>query len=201
MKHKTAIVGLGGIGSWFLFFIHDLIEHEQITKNHIFYLIDDDEVTDKVIKYQYFRDHEIFELKVQALAEQFGCNQFIPINKRIENDKDLIDYDSIICCVDNHKFRKLFYKHVFKNSKYWIDMRAEGRTFYIAQTHPKNTLESMLKTIDSTFKTSTSCQRKFELEQGIIQQGNKIVALIGSQIFLNHFRKQDSPKPFLSMTI
>jgi len=200
-KKQVGIIGVGGIGSWLVYFIHQLILSNQIPNNYEFHLIDFDEVENKNITYQYFKGSDIFEPKVHALAANFGCESFVPRQMKIENEDQLKEYDIIICCVDNNGPRKLMYEHAEKTDKFWMDLRAEGRTFFVATKHPKNNLQEMLKTIDSNLTKNTSCQRAYEFAQGIVQQGNKIVAVIASQLFLNHIRGERPTKPFISLTI
>jgi hypothetical protein len=188
--HKSiAVIGLGGIGSWFMFFVNDLIEHEQISTNHIFQLVDDDIIEDKNIFYQYYRDFEIFDTKAEALCTRFDKRCYFPKIERITDTAQLKNFDIIISCVDNNEFRNMLYDFVMENPKvYWIEMRSEGSNFLIQQAHPKHTLESLKQSIGTQTATSTSCQHIWDIERQQIQQGNKIVAAIGSQWLLTHLR-------------
>jgi len=187
---NIAIIGVGGVGSWLMFQINDLIKHGQFSDGYRFYMYDDDEVVDKNIRYQYFRDHEIFDKKTDALAQHFGCPRIISNPTKVTNMATLNDFPILVSCVDNNSFREMFFKYVFSSSKveYWLDLRSEGTTIFAQQKHPSLTLEQVMKTIDINNKASMSCQREWELKNHIIQQGNKIVSVIGSQWLLNHTR-------------
>lgn len=201
MHNNIGIIGVGGIGSWLSFFIHNLLEQKQLNDVRID-LIDDDTVEDKNIRYQFFRDHEIFDPKVEALENYFGDTRIRGLCKKITESREFNGYDVLICCVDNNGLRKMLFEWAEKNPRcYWIDLRSEGRTFYIAHQHPDNTYKHMLATLGKDLETSTSCQRKYELEQGIIQQGNKIVAVIASQYLLNYVRGEKNVRAEFTLTI
>jgi hypothetical protein len=85
---------------------------------------------------------------------------------------------------------------------YWLDMRSEGQTFFIAESCEDNTPGTMLKTISTDEGgKGTSCQYAHELEKGIIQQGNKIVAAIGSQYLLNRLRGEKTAHSTWTATV
>jgi len=188
---KVLVVGAGGIGSRFLFEIVELIIAEQIPDEYIFTMVDNDSVEKKNIKYQKFTKDDIGKHKVEALKDRWKDHLqiFKAEVKKVENLQEYLDkgYDYVICCVDNTKFRKhmfeLWDKHKFK----FIDMRSEGTAIAVFTSHERTTTESLMATV-KTDKEDMSCQRQFELDQGIIQQGNKIVATIGTQIFLHMIR-------------
>jgi hypothetical protein len=76
--------------------------------------------------------------------------------------------------------------------KFWIDLRAEGRSMSYYIKHPKNDIKKMMDTMDQKDQKNHSCQLEYELDNGIIQQGNKIIAYIGSQLLLNYLRDEPS---------
>jgi len=193
---KLLIVGQGGIGSVLSGHLHALEEIEQINDLHVT-VCDDDLVELKNIKYQNFGPEDVTDFKVESISARYG---FKALNKKITSEEDLKGYDCIVSAVDNVKFRKLLFEFVDKNPKiYWIDLRSEGRSVAAFTKSKKNTLEKMLETLpkDGDDSEGGSCQLKFELENNIIQQGNKIIAVIGSQMILNWLRKETNMPEFI----
>ena len=67
-----------------------------------------------------------------------------------------------------------------------LDLRASGR---VISAFPKlASVEDNLKFVDSEDTANYSCQDRNTLNQGRIDKGNKIIALIGVQMVLNHIR-------------
>ena len=192
MAKDILIVGAGGIGSWLAFNLFKLQEAKQLGGVRKIYLADDDTVEVKNIAYQCFENTDILETKAEALSDRFG-ELFTPLEKRI-TAQELRDgsrygrYDCIVSAVDNTEFRKVLFEHCDTyTDTHWIDLRSEGRTIAAYTKHKKNTLEAMMATIPTEVKEG-SCQRDFEMSAGIIQNGNKIIAAIGSQFVLNWLR-------------
>jgi len=196
-KLNVAIVGCGGNGSWFTHNMAHLIKHNQIPSGVIFTLFDHDDVAKKNIGYQKFDLKDVLDNKAKVLGERYD----LPYKqKKVTKGTDLDPFDVVICAVDNKDFRELLYKYMDKNQdKYWIDMRAEGRVVAIFTKHEKNPLDKLLKTLAKGPSESASCQLSYELDAGIIQQGNVIAAMIGSQFFLNFIRGDENPPEFIHM--
>ena len=187
---QIAVVGTGGIGSWLAFYLYDLEQHDQL-RDVGFTFYDDDIVEEKNIPYQNFDIDDITDSKVESISARYG---FVGEEERVESVKDLKDFDLIICAVDSKSFRQdLFENCNGKDDPHWIDLRSEGRTFVFYTKHDANTTEKMLATLPKDDAEEGSCQLEWELSEGIIQQGNKIVAAIASQLVLNWHRKVDSP--------
>ena len=113
----------------------------------------------------------------------------------ITKSEQLESYDLIISCVDNTSFRRLLFNFCNKTNASFIDLRSEGTTIFSLTSHKKNDIEYLLSTIPEEIENA-SCQRPFELSGGIIQQGNKIIAGIGSQFVLNYIRGDKNPAKF-----
>ena len=188
---KILIVGAGGIGSWLCYFLHNLQEHDQLKKVWIT-VADGDTVENKNLRYQKFSIDDITDNKALVMEALYG---FDAIDKVITSSEELIPYDCIVSCVDNTSFRRLMFNTCLKLDKYFIDLRSEGTTLMGLTSHKKNTIESLLATIPEEIENA-SCQRSFEFEGGIIQQGNKIIASIGSQFVLNYIRGDKNPAQF-----
>lgn len=182
------IVGAGGIGSWLAMHLYDLKTKDQLMDTRIKF-VDNDTVDSKNLRYQNFKVSEISDLKAECVANRYG---FEYENIRIENDKYFKEFDCIISAVDNAKFRKLLFTYVFKknnNSTFWIDLRSEGRMFSAYTKNKINTKDKMLKSLPDS-EENGSCQLQFELENNILQLGNKIVSAIGAQLILNYLRNE-----------
>lgn len=196
-KRKLLIVGAGGIGSWLAFNIHNSIKHNQLTEL-IIDIYDDDTVDVKNIGYQNFSDIDLLESKAEAISIRYGLNSF---NKRVDSEDILKKYDCIVSCVDNSIFRKLLFNYVFNNEQgkesFWIDLRSEGTSVAGFTKNDSHTYESMLATLPDEDVLEGSCQLQWELENGIIQNGNKIIAAIGAQYILNWYRGDYSPHEFI----
>ena len=193
-KYKLAVVGCGGIGSYLAEHLFILYSNNQLNSIESITLFDDDVVDTKNLKYQNFEDLDITDYKSDSLATRYS---FLNRVERVTNPETLNDYDIIIAAVDNSQFRKLLYDWAAtKKDKYWIDLRSEGRSIAYYTKNKINTLDKMYNTLVETSEEGTSCQLNFELEAGIIQQGNKIIATIGSQLLLNKLRGEYSSAEF-----
>jgi hypothetical protein len=193
--HNVAVIGMGGIGSHLMDHINQLSgvgEFEDWT----FTIFDDDTIEPKNLQYQKFADAQMGMYKVDAVYENcMDIKQLTAENKRVTPDELTKIFDVVIICVDSGKWRREFFeKHAVNSDMYWIDLRSEGRTIASFTKHKKNTKDGMLKTIESAQEENGSCQLAYELEQGIIQAGNRIIALVGVQYLLN-FHHGDMSAP------
>ncbi len=179
---KVLIIGCGGIGSFLIEHIYKRQRNGQIDGFIDFSIADDDMVEMNQVKYQNFSITHAGETKSTILGQLYG---FKAINKRIEDVKQLKGYDLIILCVDNDYTRKMVVEYCHKKGVEFIDLRATGRRYFAM---PKTTLKENMKFIDSEDKGEYSCQEKADLEKGLFQMGNEIVATIGCQMLLNILR-------------
>lgn len=185
MEHKNLlIVGAGGIGSWLCYYLYNLQEVNQLKFISVT-VADDDTVEQKNLSYQKFESLDILDNKALALEAKYG---FKGLDKKIVSTDDLEPFDCVVSAVDNTSFRRMLFNYCAKNpDTYFIDLRSEGTAITSFTSSPKNDLEYLLSTIPQEIEDA-SCQRPFELQGGIIQQGNKIIAGIGSQYILNYMR-------------
>ena len=190
---KVLIVGAGGIGSYFTEALFDLIMKNQIDlEDYEFYIADMDSVEQKNILYQNFSTSDLFHNKAKIIGDRY---RLVSIEEKIE-EQHLAMYDMYIICADNGKIRQTIFEHCDNFEKPFIDLRSEGRT--IAFFTHELPLEDLRQTLNQEdLENSGSCQLKHEFEQGIIQVGNKIIALIGAQLFLNYTRQQPLLKNFI----
>ena len=199
---KIHIVGCGGIGSYFALQIHTLKQQAQLPDTDVI-IYDNDEVENKNLLYQNYTMDDVFGLKSEILALRYG---FTCVPRRVEKF-DLIKTGtrSIIClCVDNIETRKAFFQSEdFKllsgnPGSGWIDMRCQGAQVAMFTSSAKNTSEKMLNTLPAVQEEGTaSCQYAQDLFANRIQQGNKIIAAIGSQAVLNIFRGEKMTSSFI----
>ncbi len=197
MAKKILIVGGGGIGSWLAPILYELERHEQLNKAEIT-IADNDTIEEKTLTYQNFGLEDLTDDKAESLSARYGFGARV---ERIEDPKAFKHFDCVISAVDNAKFRRMLFKAADKNEAlYWIDLRSEGRTVAAFTKHKVNTLEKMLATVpDEDTEEGGSCQLEYELSAGIIQNGNKIIAAVGSQYILNWLRSEDSPPEFSAL--
>lgn len=191
MKIKTEnilVVGCGGIGSYLIQEVENLSRQGQI--NSEITISDFDIVELKNIKYQNFKNSDIGKEKAVVLGDRYLFNSV----RKIKNEDDLEEYELFIICVDNAETRKLITDYCYKTNKYFIDLRSEGRALAVFTSEISK--KDYNKTIDLNDKESKSCQLAFELEDNIIQEGNKIVAMIGSQLLLNYLREELNQKEY-----
>ena len=190
------IAGAGGINSWLIQLIHDLIIKEQIPQSWEFTIFDGDGVEKKNLLYQNFQFEDQLENKAKTLAERYDM---IHKSKFVKNTKDFDPYDIVICGVDNREFRAMLFTYMNEHpDKQWIDLRSEGRVVAAFTKNVKNTLDVLMATLSSESKeSSSSCQLDFELSSGIIQLGNRIIANVGAQYLLNLVRSELNPPRFV----
>jgi len=195
------IVGAGGIGSWLAAQLYHLNYHNQLQDVPITFC-DDDTVDTPNLTYQNFIEEDFMEKKVNCLMDRYG---FTGIDTRVISASELNPYTCIVSCVDNAKFRNLLFNWAFQESnvdKHWIDLRSEGNSVAAFCKHKSHTLESMVKTLgkfnkDADVTEGGSCQRAQDLNAGIVQVGNRIIASIGAQYILNYIRHTYSPGQFV----
>ena len=194
------IVGAGGIGSWLASHLYHLNYHKQL-QNATVTFCDDDTIDTPNLSYQNFQEEDFMDNKVDSISDKYG---FTGTCARIVSVSELNPYDCVVSCVDNAKFRNLLFSWAFKNNedKYWIDLRSEGTSIAAFCKHPSNTLESMVETLGNFDPNAAdtedgSCQRAYELNAGLVQFGNRIIASIGAQLILNYIRHQKNPAKFI----
>jgi len=118
-KKKILIIGVGGIGSY-------LTPLLSKTDNYDITIADPDIVEKKNVSYQNFGMHQLGATKVDSLELSYPCKR---VAYPILTDKQLKDYDLIICCADNLDVRRLVYRQGFQSDcmTQWLDLRAQGR--------------------------------------------------------------------------
>lgn len=182
---KLLIIGLGGIGSYFISEVIEAIEQGQLDMIKEISIADDDMVELKQIKYMNYEKEEAGLNKAEVLSKRYKDYGIKGINKRITS-KDIKPYHTIILCVDNEYTREDIILACHKLGKEFLDLRATGRNIFFMGKEEK--LGDNIKFVDIKDLNEYSCQDKADLGRGWIQKGNKISAIIGVQMLLNLVR-------------
>jgi molybdopterin/thiamine biosynthesis adenylyltransferase len=185
---KVAVIGCGGIGSYFAEHINRLIDTQQI-KDFSFTFFDDDKVEKKNILYQNFLPKHIGSFKTDAL--EFECLNLNFEKKRISRD-NLRGYDLVILCADNNLIRREAYEAYTLWKVPFIDARANGKTVGIFSSMTPN----YLNTIDSSSE-SQSCQNPFQIAKQEIEFGNVIISAVLAQNVLTYVRTKRMPNDLM----
>jgi len=183
---KLLMIGAGGIGSHLIEELCNSIDQGQIDPNIEISIADNDTVEVDQITYQNFTFDEAGLNKAQALAKRFKQFGITAISKRIKTASQLKGYDFVVLCVDNDITRELVINYAFSRNIDFLDLRADGRRISAFPKMPAK--EDNLKLIDTGDATCYSCQDTASLRAGRIDKGNRIVAIIGVQMLLNHLR-------------
>lgn len=186
---NTLIIGAGGIGSYFIATIDNLIENNQFDDNWKFTVVDDDDVELKNIRYQNFKPKNIGDKKVEALEDRY-----INLDYKVARVgyEDLGQYDLVIICADNNIIRKHAWANWKTNNIPFIDSRSNGRAIGIYSSSTENYTSTL-----SDSNESFSCQFPYQLANNEIELGNRIVAQILAQTVLNYSRKNVLPSDFV----
>ncbi len=96
MIKKILQIGCGGVGSNLIKNICTCIEKEQVNPYTEITIADNDIVEIDQLRYQDFKINEVGKSKAVALAARFKEYGIKAINKRIEKESQLKNYDLII---------------------------------------------------------------------------------------------------------
>lgn len=188
---KIAIIGCGGIGSYFIRSLSEAIKKDiaGFTKINPLAvdLFDYDLVEEKNLSYQNFDVENLGDNKAKVLGEITG---YQAKENKIESAEQLKEYNFIILAVDNNEVRNL----VYNSSLPFLDLRANGKTI-MAYLTQKSDIEYEELTKDDGNKGS--CQREEDLEDRHIQMGNRIVAEIGLQFLVDYLRGEVEKKKLI----
>jgi hypothetical protein len=184
---KLAIIGLSGIGSYFVRGLSeclrkdikgfDSLEPLQID------IIDDDIVEEKNLAYTIYDVEHIDQKKAEILSDLYGYKGIV---KKINTKEELNNYDFIILCVDNNITRRL----VYSSDIPFLDLRAKGKgiALFLIGDYTGEVAKNYLNLTPETEKTkvNSSCQFQRDLEERNIQMGNRIIANVGLQVFKDY---------------
>ena len=188
---KIAVIGCGGIGSYFIRSLSEMIKRDLIGLNRVnpmaIDIIDYDKVEEKNLLYQNFEIEDLDRNKAEVLADRTG---YKAINIKIELAEQIAEYDFIIICADNNEVRKIIYEV----GRPFLDLRANGKTIFAYLTQ-KDDIEYLELTKDNGQKGG--CQRNEDIEERYIQCGNRVVAEIGIQIMADYLRGETKQKKLI----
>jgi len=188
---KIAVIGCGGIGSYFIRSLSEMIKRDLIGLNRVnpmaIDIIDYDKVEEKNLLYQNFEIEDLDRNKAEVLADRTG---YKAINIKIELAEQIAEYDFIIICADNNEVRKIIYEA----GRPFLDLRASGKTIFAYLTQ-KDDIEYLELTKDNGQKGG--CQRNEDIEERHIQCGNRIIAEIGIQFLADYLRGETKQKKLI----
>lgn len=185
---KIAVIGCGGIGSYFIRSLSEMIKRDLSGFDKInpmaIDIFDYDKVEEKNLLYQNFDIEDLDKNKAEILAEKTG---YKAITEKIERAEQLAGYDLVVLAVDNNEARNL----VYEAGKQFIDLRANGKTI-LAYLTQKDDPEYLALTKDNGKKGG--CQREEDISERHIQCGNRVVAEIGIQFLADYMRGETTRK-------
>jgi molybdopterin/thiamine biosynthesis adenylyltransferase len=194
---SIAVIGAGGINSWSVKHLKELIDIYDLKREDMFIKIfDADIVEEKNIKRQNqnFNVGNLMFEKAEILGNRYNF-AFSKIFITEENiDGELKPYDDIIIGVDNNKTRKLLYEFAIKNKKYLLDMKAQGTQIaYNVVDGSKDMDYYNEKYFANTevLERKGSCQLASDIAKDHIENGNKIIAFLGIMgVYLKRLRNE-----------
>ena len=196
--NSPAIIGAGGIGSFFCRLLNDMINARQIEmqQSHIT-LYDFDVVEAKNLLYQDYVQEEVGMYKSSIVAFRYGFNSSF---HRFDGTTGG-DHSFVILCADNPGVRRDIYTTFPKAGKGFLDMRSEGDTYcvFTHETPEKVLMESLGDTPESI--EGRSCQLEADLRNRQVQLGNRMAGIAGMQMLLNMARDVGRPSYIISTTV
>jgi molybdopterin/thiamine biosynthesis adenylyltransferase len=190
---KIAIIGLNGIGSYFVRGLSELIKKDISGLDRInvmaIDLFDFDTIEEKNFSYTIYDIEHLCRNKAEVLAEMTGYKARA---EKIERAEQLADYDLVILAVDNNEVRNL----VYLAGRPFIDLRAKGKGIMVYLTQKEDT-EYLELTKDTGEKGG--CQYEKDIEDKTIELGNRIVAEIGLQYLVDYCRGKIEKKKHIEM--
>ena len=188
---EIAVIGCGGIGSFFAMYLNRAIQTEQLPMitNQNITLFDFDMVDNGNLMHQNFYSEEITVHKASVLSLRYMFNARV---LRFE-ERHLSEFDYFVICADNKAARNIVYRHCIDTGKQFLDMRSEGLNIMIFtdREDPEVLIDSLGEDKDN--ETGFSCRTAQDREMGQVQMGNAVVAPMGMQVLLQQFRQEDYP--------
>lgn len=182
---RIAIVGCGGINSWLVNHLSDLLKTFSFDDYCYIKLFDSDIVEEKNIlrQNQNFVVNDIMQNKAEVLAKKYNFD-FEPVFITESNISNLEIFEDIIVGVDNNKTRKLLYDFAIKRNKNLIDLKAQGTqiSYVVIRNDIQNNVDYYNKKYfsdENIMERKGSCQMKIDVENDHIENGNKIIAFFG----------------------
>ena len=182
---NIAVIGAGGIGSYFLRFMHRAEACRQLTPSlSEWHVYDDDTVEPKNLRHQDYETEHVSMHKVVVAAALFGIcpkpYKFVQGN--------LNQYDFFVIAADNPAVRTLVYTECLKSTKKgFLDMRTEGTRFALFTSYesPVRLMRSLGTEKTRTSEVGRSCQLAEDVKVNKTQFGNIVVSSLGAQVMLD----------------
>lgn len=196
---KVGIIGCGGIGSYFVRSLSEVIKKDIAGFNKInplaIDLIDYDLVEEKNLTYQNFDIENLGMKKAQVLADITGYKAIdIQINS-VEQLKDIADYDFIVLAVDNNQVRNI----VYESNIPFLDLRAKGSSIMAFLTQKTLDTDKEYLNLTENDGKKGGCQYSNDIEDRDIEFGNRIVAEIGLQVLKRYLKGEIEKKNYILM--
>jgi len=187
---KIAIVGAGGIGSYFCRNLSETFKKDikGIVEIDPFFVtvFDADNVEEKNLLYANFDIDDLNLNKAECMKNKYYFNC---IDRNFE-DSDIKNYDLIILCVDNNDIRLIVSSH---NADF-IDLRATGRAIFgYINISGLNDREYKKYTLEQK-GVRGSCQYQNDIDSKTIRFGNRVIAEIGLQLLQDYMLDSKSGK-------
>jgi hypothetical protein len=146
--------------------------------------MDDDLVDESNLGHQRFSKVDVGLTKVTALANRLDSLSKVsiqPIEEKLTDMSQLVDYDFIIVAVDRMDPRQL----VHNSRAQWLDLRCQGDGYVVLD----NSTEPGIITMIPGNENATSCQIEGAYEFQNIEFGFSICATIGAQWLFQKIRQ------------
>ena len=190
---KIAIIGLNGIGSYFVRGLAELIKKDVAGLEKInpmaIDLYDYDTIEEKNFNYTLYDIEHLGKNKAEVLAELTG---YKAIPEKIERAEQVAGYDLVVMAVDNNAVRQL----VYEAGVQILDLRAKGKAVMVYLTQ-KNDPEYLNLTKDTGEKGG--CQYEQDIEDKTIELGNRVVAELGLSYLIDYCRGKVEKKNTILM--
>ncbi len=193
---KIGIIGCGGIGSYFVRSLSEVIKKDVAGFNKInpmtIDLIDYDIVEEKNLSYQNFDIEHLGNLKAEVLEEITG---YRAVNLKINHTEEIESYDFIILCVDNNEVRNI----VYNSNIPFLDLRAKGTGIMAFLTQKELDINNEYLNLTEDTGEKGGCQYDNDVEERDIEFGNRIIAEIGLQILKRYLKGEIKHKNTILM--
>jgi hypothetical protein len=189
--NNVAIIGAGGIGSYFCRFMKKTLRTSQfgdLTEDMIT-VYDPKQVSDiNCLHQDYDKDEALGFPKAAIMTCKYG---FRSRTKKLEED-NLAEHTSFIICADNQIIRDLVYRHCRATGKMFLDMRCQA-DMYALYTDLAEEEDLQASLPDPSDTTEYSCMSEEDRISMSLMMGNSTVAVVGIQLLLNRFRDHTFP--------
>jgi molybdopterin/thiamine biosynthesis adenylyltransferase len=197
MSKNVAVIGCGGINSWFVKYLNDVLK--LFDKRELTYvkLFDNDEVEEKNLKRgnQNFQVEHLMEQKAEVLGKEYNFDYEVTFITEENIDEVLNPFTDVILGVDNNKTRRLVYDYCLKKKKYLLDMRAQGTQMMFVVVDGKKEIEYYDEHYfanKDVMERKGSCQLEADITSDHIENANKVIAYFGAYcIFFKRLRDED----------